>query len=321
MVRLSKILFYKWWYIRRPIKWLSPLISIFEKQKIRKYGTLPSHNSPVFIIGIPRSGTTILYQLVTQIFNVSYFNNFINLSRENLYFGCWLSHKIFQGKPHNSYVSNYGNTKDSGLSAPSEIGNFWYRWIPKDQIIIDENSISIDDKKAIIKNINSIINRYSKPLVIKNLYFVLRIRLIKELFPNAKFIYLKRDRLYVAQSIYLARTKNSKNPQSEWWSLNFPGYESLLTLPIEEQIAQQVYQLENLIQNELSEIFKENIMEIKYEELELNSIEKQFKSFIGTEKRKTFSLDQASFISGNTQKVDDDIFFRLKRELDKIFTE
>ncbi|MEA1896868.1 MAG: sulfotransferase, partial [Bacteroidota bacterium] len=216
---------------------------------------------------------------------------------------------------------NYGNTKDSGLSAPSEIGNFWYRWIPKDQIIIDENSISIDDKKAIIKNINSIINRYSKPLVIKNLYFVLRIRLIKELFPNAKFIYLKRDRLYVAQSIYLARTKNSKNPQSEWWSLNFPGYESLLTLPIEEQIAQQVYQLENLIQNELSEIFKENIMEIKYEELELNSIEKQFKSFIGTEKRKTFSLDQASFISGNTQKVDDDIFFRLKRELDKIFTE
>ncbi|MEA1896642.1 MAG: hypothetical protein U9N53_03130, partial [Bacteroidota bacterium] len=87
MVRLSKILFYKWWYIRRPIKWLSPLISIFEKQKIRKYGTLPSQNSPVFIIGIPRSGTTILYQLVTQIFNVSYFNNFINLSRENLYFG------------------------------------------------------------------------------------------------------------------------------------------------------------------------------------------------------------------------------------------
>ncbi len=319
MIKLSEIFFYKWWYIRRPLKWLSPLISIFEKKKIRKYGSQPSQYSPVFIIGVPRSGTTILYQLVTQFFNVTYFNNFVNLSRENLYFGCWLSHKIFKGESHNSYVSNYGNTKESGLMAPSEIGNFWYRWIPKDQIIVDENSVSIEDKRAITKNINSIINRYRKPLIIKNLYFALRIRLIKVLFPSAKFIYLRRDRLYVAQSIYLARIKNSKNPKSEWWSLNFPGYKSLLTLPIEEQIAQQIYQLENLIQKELSEICHENIMEIKYEELELNNIEKKFKSFIGAEKRKAFTFGQLRFKSGNTQKIDDAIFFRLKYELDKIF--
>jgi len=321
MFKLTEILFYKWWYIRRPLKWLSPLISIFEKQKIRKYGTQPLQHSPIFIIGVPRSGTTILYQLITQFFNVTYFNNFVNLSRENLFFGCWLSHKIFKGKPHNSYVSNHGNTKESGLSAPSEIGNFWYRWIPKDQIIIDENSIGIEDKEAITKNIYSIINRYKKPLVIKNLYFGLRIRLIKELFPTAKIIYLKRDRLYVAQSIYLARTNNLKNPQSEWWSLNFPGYESLLKLPIETQIAHQVFELENLIQKELSGILQENIMEIKYEELELNKIEKQFKKFLGAEKRKTFSLDRADFISGNTQKIENEIFLRLKRELDKIFTD
>lgn len=316
---MGRKIFYKWSFYRRFFKYGSPFIRIFESGLIKKHGEKKTDVSPIFILGLPRSGTTFLYQVLTDLFDVLYFNNLVTLGRENLYFSFWLSRILFNKCPHNSYSSSYGNTTDDGLRAPSEAGAFWYRWIPKDQIIIDENSVTIDDKKAIIKNINSIINRYQKPLIIKNLYFILRIRLIKELFPTAKFIYLKRDRLYIAQSIYLARIKNSKNPQSEWWSLNFPGYESLLTLPIEEQIAQQVYQLETYIQKELSKICPENIREIQYEELKPDKIEKQFKSFIGAEKRKKFSLDQVNFKFGNIQKIDDEIFFKLKYELDKIF--
>ncbi len=313
MDKLTEILFYKWWYIRRPIKWLSPLISIFEKPKIRKYGTQLSQHSPVFIIGVPRSGTTILYQLITQIFNVTYFNNFVNLSRENLYFGSWLSHKIFKGKPHNSYISNYGNTKESGLSAPSEIGNFWYRWIPRNKIYIKENDLTHEEKQEIYNNFSSIINRYNQPLVIKNLYLSQRLRLIYDIFPKAKFIYVKRSPLFTAQSLFLGRRKHNRNI-SEWWSIEPKNVQEIKNLSALEQVVAQTYYIDKQIYEDLLLFPRENILNIQYEEIEdVNTVLEKVKHFLSVQTREKLRKSKPEISIQNTQKLQNREFRKLEQ--------
>ena len=320
-MRMETKLFYKWSTYRRLFKYSSHVIRIFESGLIKKYGQKQADHPPVFILGLPRSGSTFLYQLLTDMFDVLYFDNLTNLGRENLYFSTWLSQRLFKGRLHNSFSSTYGNTSAHGLHAPSEAGMMWYRWIPQDLVVIDEHIISAKQKADMAQNIRSIINRYSKPLIIKNLYFALRIGLIKKIIPEAKFIYLKRDPLYIAQSIYLARQKNTGDPQSEWWSLPYPGYESVLGLSLAEQTAKQVYHLENLIQEELRKLDAEKVLEIQYEELELEKIQGQFQSFIGTDIRKQFLLENVVFNPGNRQKLDDITFTELKMEIEKVYSQ
>lgn len=276
------------WFLRRVFKYLSPIISIFENKKIKKYSKQNPNHSPIFIIGPPRSGSTILYQLITNFFNVNYIDNLIHLSRNNLFFGFWLSNLFFKNKNHNTFKSDYGNTQKFGLHAPSEGGNIWYRWFSKNEAYFQIDSLSNIKIKAIHNTMNSILNKYNKPLVIKNLMFSQRIQVLSQTCPNAKFIVIKRSPEYNAQSIYKARLNQSKH---EWWSTQPKNYKELLHLSLIEQAVNQVFLLEKQIDEDLNLFPKENIIIIKYEDL-INDCKKTLDNlieFINTNKRIDYS--------------------------------
>lgn len=312
-------IFYKWSSYRRLFKYFSWLIRLFEKPRIKKFAQRQGNSSPIFILGLPRSGSTFLYQLLTSLFDVIYFDNLVNLGRNNLFFSVGLSNFFYKNRVHNSFSSDYGNTDDSGLHAPSEAGTLWYRWFPKDAVEIGLGELSDKAKNDLKQNISSLIGRHNKPLLIKNLYMVHRMKVLKEVFPDARYIYIQRDPLYIAQSIYQARLKNLKDPKTEWWSVPVPGYESLLKLPVEEQIAHQVNSLQRIIREELSDIDPAKILEVKYEELEINDIKRRCSEFIGIDVRKEFLFSEDQFRQGNVQKVDDEVLSRLQSELNRIF--
>lgn len=310
-----------YWILRRIFKYCAPLIRLLETKKLRKYGCQELQANPVFIVGLPRSGSTFVYQVLTDMFDVSFIDNLMTLGRETLYFSTWLSNLFFRGRMHHSYTSTYGNTWESGLHAPSEAGALWYRWIPDNAVYVDENSLSKKNRVAMALNISALINRYKKPLLIKNLYFSTRIRLIHALFPTAKFILVKREPLFIAQSIYLSRLENSKNPEFDWWSVKFPGYESLLGKPLEEQVARQVYELERLLKRDLAEVNAEFVIEVNYETMDMDYLKGPLFEFIGSGYRKGFVQDQMNLAPGNKQKVDVAIFERLQRELDHCYND
>ena len=66
---------------------ISPLIKIWEKKYFNLYGNQKLKHQPIFIIGAPRTGSTIFYQTLTNQLNVLYINNFICLLNKNLFFG------------------------------------------------------------------------------------------------------------------------------------------------------------------------------------------------------------------------------------------
>ena len=101
------MVFQKWWIIRSILKYGSPVISIPEKAGIKKYGVETPAHSLVFIIGAPRTGSTILYQVITSLIDVSYIDNLANLARYNPYFGLRLSHLFFRNHSHQSFTSKF----------------------------------------------------------------------------------------------------------------------------------------------------------------------------------------------------------------------
>ncbi len=78
----------------------------WEKNKIEKYGNQPLKHPPIFIIGAPRTGSTILYQTLTNKLDILYIDNLVDKFHRNLFFGFWLSSKLYKHKPHNCFTSN-----------------------------------------------------------------------------------------------------------------------------------------------------------------------------------------------------------------------
>jgi len=122
----------RYWILRRVLKYSAPFLKLIEVRQIRQYGKRQKEITPIFIIGLPRSGSTFIYQLITQIFDLVYIDNLLTPGREALFSSACISHRLFKDKPHYNYSSTYGNTLEGGLHAPSETGSLWYRWIPVD---------------------------------------------------------------------------------------------------------------------------------------------------------------------------------------------
>ena len=179
-------------FISKFFSLVSPLIKVWEDKQIKKYASMPLKHQPVFIIGAPRTGSTILYQTITNQLDVLYIDNLVCHFYRNIFFGFWLSNKLFKQKAHNCFKSNHGNTSSCGLHAPSECGGFWYRWLPNDRHFIDYDDITDEMVEQIREEITAVINYFDKPLVFKNLNAGQRLRLLQRCFPEAKFIFTKR---------------------------------------------------------------------------------------------------------------------------------
>lgn len=311
---------YKFAILNRIARYGKPIIDIWEKPKIKYYASLPQKHQPVFIIGAPRTGSTILYQLITNYLDVIYVDNLIDIFHKNLFFGFWLSNKIFKNKQHNCFKSYHGSTYQyGGLHAPSECGGFWYRWLPKDRHYIAKGEIPNDSLKEIRNNILSIINKFNKPLLFKNMNAALRMGMINEIFPKAKYIFIKRNPFYCAQSILITR-KYLFNNYNKWWSLMPKNYNKIIKkFPI-EQVVNQIYYIEKQIEKDKKLFPENNILSVNYGSLNkepFNIIDK-IKDFVEVNYREDdFSKIKGVINFQNNKKINQDIFNKIIKEVDK----
>lgn len=223
-------------------------------------------NQPIFIIGAPRTGSTILYQALTNCFEVSYVDNLACAWHRNLRFGLWLSQKKYGNQPHGNFKADHGNTQRFGAHAPSECGQFWYRWLPKNRHFIDHHEVTEKMVSEIRSEVLGASNYLQRPLLFKNLNAGQRLRLIIKAFPSAKIIFVRRDPRFVIRSILRARKKVG-TPNNRLWSILPPNYEELLSLSEGDMCAAQVFFLEKQIEDDLALFPKENIKEVHYQNL------------------------------------------------------
>lgn len=279
---------------------LTPVIKLWEKKYLNKYGDLPLKHQPIFIIGAPRTGSTILYQAITNQFDVLYVDNLVCRFDKNFFFGFWLSDMIFKQKAHNCFKSKHGDTTECGWHAPSECGSFWYRWLPQDRHFIDYNDIDEKIVEEIRQEISAVINYFNKPIVFKNLNMGQRMRLIKKAFPNAKFIFAKREAIFTAQSILKAKRKLGLK-DNDFWSIMPKNINELQILDNGyEQIIKQIYFLERQIFEDKKLFNKDNFLIVDY--YELNNYEQlitKLKNFLKVYFRNNFKNPEVNL----TEKI------------------
>lgn len=157
---------------------------------------------PIFIVGAPRSGTTLLYQLIAAAFDVGYLTNrhcrwfrapvFIERRRPTPF-----------AEPAAPFESVHGTTR--GLHSPSECGSYWYRFLPRRPHSLGPESIDPPSVTAMRTAVEALAASIGKPLVFKNLILSLRIPVLVNAFPNAVFVVVHRNTADTAASILHAR--------------------------------------------------------------------------------------------------------------------
>ncbi len=269
--------------IKVRIKLISLLAEIFvpieqlKLHRVNKYKT--KDTIPVFIVSVPRSGATLLYQIITNYFNVSYISNLAAGFYKALTIGMDLHYKLFNSKQHNSFES-YGGYNKKWI-APHEAGKFWYRWFPKDPQYVTKKMIETKNFDELKKTVAYIEEKFQKPIVLKNTVNSLRLNAIRDIFPSALIIYITRKPSDVGISILKHRIKDNGD-KTKWWAIEPPMTKELKKLPFYEQIAQQIHQTEQIIEHDMGLFPSKQTLKVNYEdlcqnlELELKKIESLF---------------------------------------------
>lgn len=250
------IYYYMLSVIFKPIDWLlSGLMKIFHSSSLKDQETT---SSPIFIIGLPRSGTTILYQYLIQIFEVSYLNNLWAIFPKSApYFPNFCS-----PEPKPEFSSFYGNGLK--LKSAQEGGRIFNRWFP-DQENHYYKEIEAEKLTDLKEYFDLLTSKTNRPALIKSGRNIVRLEVIKKAFPNARFIRLSRDPLSIARSIYNGRidlykdaSKNLTVKPKEW--LKIKDFE------ISKQLAYQVYYLDKQIDEDLKDVPADCRIDLQYED-------------------------------------------------------
>jgi len=216
---------------------------------------------PIFIVGVPRSGTSLLYLLLSQHPDLGCFtNNIIKkfLTDEYLKF-VHLRRRIFELRKFPYPEDGFNERFFSNLEIPME-GGYLYdlvfkgSWDPK----VSENNLAIL-KKTIIKTLSE---QKRKRFLSKFPPNSIRINIINKIFQDAKFIHIIRDGRSVVNSL-LERSK--ENPDG-YFGIPLKTQETKSMNKIKKH-ALQWKQVIQEIRRTSKNLKKEQYMEIRYEDL------------------------------------------------------
>jgi hypothetical protein len=220
----------------------------------------------VFILGAPRTGSTLIYQILINFFGFFYFSNFINdYFSEFPVIGAALELSLNPDPDAPvSYQSEYGKTE--GLFGPSEgslIFRNWFGGEHPSQI----NSCKVLPGKAthFIATMKSVYKLIGRPVLTKNAWNCFRIQDLTRLFPNTHFVWIRRDMGLSALSDLRARY--ARGGSTVWNSATTANYQDIQKRPYWEQVVEQQYEYNESIAKDLSRCSQGRYIELWYEDL------------------------------------------------------
>lgn len=281
---------------------------------------------PIFIIGAPRSGTTLLSQLLITCFELGYINNVVARFWMAPYIGAWLASELqdFERPPRIAFRSDLGATPE--YEGPHEFGYFWSRWFRYDDTHqLSEEQVEAIDTRFFRQELAAVESVFDRPLVFKNVPALsLQVGFLATALPQAVFIHCRRDTIYVAQSLLLSRLKYYGNKES-WLSVKPKEYRWLKEQPYPEQIVGQIFYTLQRIEEACASLECSRFLNIDYENLcerPAEELERVVDLFVPTGYellRRDSAVPDLS--STNKKMVDEGEFRRLEEACRRFFDE
>lgn len=198
---------------------------------------------PIFILGAPRCGSTLLYQTLSAVLDVTYLSN----AHCHLHGSPWLVERWMNPSKRyrpSKFRSRFGITR--GAAAPSECWEYWYRFFPEHPQYAPLDACDPEKLAALRRSVSAMVRAADKPILIKNLVNVLRLEALIQTLPESLFIVLHRDPVDTGHSILESRKKRHGSYDA-WFSLEPPEVEELKQLPPARQVAGQIRAVRRLI--------------------------------------------------------------------------
>ncbi len=217
-------------------------------------------NSQLLVVGLPRSGTTLVSQLLAQYLDVSYFPNVSAMFPDA---PIWATQRYLGQfeRPPRSNKSFYGNTV--GLGGINDGFHIWNRWLGDNRYCIDHipNEEEAIELAAFFACWGA---TFKRPLLNKNNRNVDGIELLSQLLPNSFFVVVQRDLVLTVQSLLAAR-KFVQGADSIGWGLYSDrcdaGSDAI------DSTCQQVAIGQHCMKDQLSKAERGRYIEVSYEEL------------------------------------------------------
>jgi hypothetical protein len=236
----------------------------------------------VFILASPRTGSTLVYQLIINFFNFFYFSNFVNdFCFESPVVGAALDLSIHSRRSV-GYRSAYGKTR--GLHGPSEASLVFKNWFGGQHPSQTRScKVKAEKRQHFVLTMKSIHKMTGLPILAKNAWNCFRIQELTSLFQNTHFLWVRRDIIASANSDLEARYR--RGDPTVWNSATTTNYLEIQKRPYWEQVVEQQYEYNRCMAHDLSTYSQGQFIELWYEnvcerpELELKRLDDYFSNY------------------------------------------
>jgi len=253
---------------------LNGLLAPVERQLLED---MPSRDIPVlFIVGPLRSGSTLLMQWLAGLGHFAYPTNLMS----RFYMAPALGAKIqmLLTDPKYRFKDELGdfalpadffseNGKTRGSLSPNEFWYFWRRFLPFETLdyLPDATLTERAESRMLHAEIGALGAVFQRPFAMKAMIMNYNIGFLSQLFPNAVFLYTKRDPVTNTASALQAREKQYGDIR-EWYSFKIPEYEMLRQIddPL-VQTAGQIFCINRAVEKGLSGLDDARKVVVEYE--------------------------------------------------------
>lgn len=216
---------------------------------------------PCFLVGPPRSGTTLLYQLLVRRFRVAYISNLAHRLYETPAAATLLGRPLLRSW-RGDFESRYGHV--SGWAAPNEGGWVWRRWLPESESLdaTFAAGIPLDEIRGTVSALSQVMGG---PFLNKNVIHSVRIPLLAEIFPGCGFVQVWREPLANARSIVKAEQAGGGFARDQWWSVKPRTWRQFAGADIAVRAAAQVRFVHSDIEDSAAALGPRRLLRIDYE--------------------------------------------------------
>ncbi len=186
---------------------------------------------PIFLVGVPRSGTTLAYQALACGLGLGYLTNLHNLFPA-IPRVCTLASKGRVPASRIDFSSSLGRTH--GLFAPSEAGRFWRRQLPRER--------RAPCLQGLAEDLAFLESTYGVSLLAKNTFFIRHLVELAQAFPGATIVHVTRAPEDTAVSLLRAR-RTKHGTDEEWFGPEPTRMDGIHDLPPALQVCEQVDRL------------------------------------------------------------------------------
>jgi hypothetical protein len=225
----------------------------------------PERLPTIHVLGLPRSGTTLVLQQIVSGLDIGYINNLIAAFWMAPNCGIRLSRKLLPQGLKSSFNSEFGRTRS--IEEPHEFGYFWSRHLGIDDMREPSSADSARvDWSALKRTIVSMCDSYERPIIFKNFYIGWYMAELMASFERAIVVRVSRDLQDVAMSLLRMR-EQMFGSKDAWASLKPREYSWLKREPYWVQVAGQVHFLDLAFQQAVSRVPAGRLVQTTLEEI------------------------------------------------------